>query len=420
MIFDIRSYGAKDQSDFMNTTAIQAAIDACHAAGGGDVIIPNGTYMTGTLVLKSNVNLSISAGGVLLGSPNCGSYAPDAEFDSRPYPYNVILSGKIEDHGDYPDIPKEHVDVEALPRNRGCSLIFAENAENISITGMGKIDANGTSFTEPAPQEANHYTPYRRIHAPTPPRVVFFTGCRNVCVDHVSLVNSPAGWAYWIHDCDFVTFDHVKILSDLQYPNNDGIHINCSRHVTVSNANIICSDDCIIIRANSRSLKENRVCEKITVTNCNLTTACAGVRIGFVNDGVIRNCTLSNIVMTNSGAGVLLDFPDKELIQSDFGRECTEVENIGCSNIIMDHVGVPFVIGIGKSAETKVGCIRNIFFQGMQASCLKLPVIKGRAGTVIDGIRFSDCTFRCIGENSMMITEHAQDVVLNNTRIIHA
>ena len=327
MTFDVRNYGAVAQAGVMNTAAIQSAIDACHSSGGGKVVISGGTYMTGTLVMKSNVNLSIEASGVLLASPNCGKYNADSQFDLRPYPYNVIYTGEIDDYGDYPDIEKEHVDTAALPRNRGCCLIYAENAENISITGMGKIDANGTAFTELAPKEANHYTQYRRIHAPTPPRVVFFTGCQNVCVENISLVNSPAGWSYWIHDCDYVTFDKVKIISDLKYPNNDGIHINCSRNVTVSNACIICSDDCIVIRANSRSLKENKICEKVTVTNCNLTTSAAGVRVGFVNDGVIRNCAVSNMVITNSGVGILLDFPAQELIQSDFGREATEVEN---------------------------------------------------------------------------------------------
>ncbi len=185
----------------------------------------------------------------------------------------------------------------------------------------------------------------------------------------------------------------------------------------MSNAGIICSDDCIIIRANSRSLRENKVCEGITVTNCRLTTVCAGVRIGFVNDGIIRNCTLSNIVLTDSGAGVVLDFPDKELIQSDFGRESTEVENILFANIIMDRVRCPFVIGIGQSAETSVSFIRNLSFRGLQARCAKLPVIKGRAGTVIDNLQFSDCTFQCYGENPALIAEHVSGLVLNNTRI---
>lgn len=415
-VFNIADYGAVGDGKTLNTRIIQTAIDKCNAAGGGKVIIPDGVFMTGTLIMKSNVNLSVEAGGTLFASPDCGKYSPGEQFDLRPYPYNVILSGKIEDYGDYPDVEKKHVDTTALPRNRGCALIYAEEAENFSITGMGKIDANGTAFTEPAPKEANHYTPYRRINAPTPPRVVFLAGCRNVCIENISLVNSPAGWGYWIHDCDYITFDKVKILSDLNYPNNDGIHINCSRNVSVSNSCMICSDDCIVIRANSRSLKENKVCERVTVTNCTMTTRCAGVRIGFVNDGTIRNCVFSNIVMTDTNVGIQADFPDKELIQSDFGRECTCVENIRFSNIVMDKVIQPVKIRIGLSRETNVGYIKNLYFSGVYASCRSLPVIMGRDGTVIENICFSDCTFDCGGKDTAMNIEHVKNVIINNTR----
>ena len=107
--------------------------------------------------------------------------------------------------------------------------------------------------------------------------------------------NQPSGWSYWIHDCDYVSFNKCKIIANVQYPNNDGIHINSSRNVTVSNCDISCGDDCIIVRANNLSLAENKVCEKVTVTNCNLTSYANGIRIGWMGDGVIRNCSFSNI-----------------------------------------------------------------------------------------------------------------------------
>ena len=263
MDFNIQDHGAVGDGKTLNTKAIQETIDVCFEMGGGRVVISDGIYMTGTIILKSGVELHIASNGVLLGSPNCGKYDEAAQFDVRPYPYNVILSGDIADYGDYPDLPKQHVICENLPRNRGCCLIFAEDSENIAITGSGKIDANGTSFVEAAPEEAHHYKKFRRIHAPTPPRIVFFTGCQNIKVEDVTVTNGPAGWSFWIHDCDDVSFDKVKILCHLDYPNNDGIHINCSRNVSVSNCKITCSDGCIVVRANSRSLKENKVCERL-------------------------------------------------------------------------------------------------------------------------------------------------------------
>lgn len=419
MVFDIKDYGAVADPGVVNTKAIQAAIDACNAAGGGKVVVSGGVYITGTLVMKSYVELSVEASGELLASPNCGKYEDGQTFDtSRPYPYNVSSSGAIEDYGDYPEIEKEHVEVDALPRNRGTCLIYAENAENFAITGMGKINGNGPAFTEVAPKEAIHYTYYRRIHAPTPPREVFLTGCRNVCIENITIVDPPAGWSYWIHDCDYVTFDKVKILADQKYPNNDGIHINCSRNVTVSNASLVCSDDCIIIRANSRSLKENKSCENVTITNCNLNTPAGGIRIGFVNDGVIRNCVMSNVVMTNNHAGVFIEFPDQELIQSDFGREYSVVEDLSFSNIIMDNVYYPVLIIMGKSEKTLIKSVRRLYFSDIRARCGALPYIRGRSGNRIEDIHFSNCTFRCGSETPNPVMEYTNDISFTNTRFI--
>ena len=231
MDFNIVDYGALSGVNKLNTKAIQSAIDACAALGGGRVIIKDGVYMTGTLILKSNVNLHIEESGVLLGSPDCA---------------------------DYPEIDNvKHVDSTKLPRYRNACLIFAEECENISITGMGKIDCNGHNFVK-LKDNYNGGWKYERIDAPTPPRVVFFTGCRNIRVVDVTMVNQPSGWSYWIHDCDYVTFDRVKILADTQYPNNDGIHINSSRNVTVSNATIVTGDDCIVVRANNCRLLKIR------------------------------------------------------------------------------------------------------------------------------------------------------------------
>lgn len=134
----IQSFGAVGDGKTLNTKAIQNAIDACSLAGGGRVIVSDGVFMTGTIVLKSGVDLHIETGATLLGSPNCGKYDENSNFDIRPFPYNVILSGNIKDYGDYPDVPKKHVVCENLPRNRGCCLIFAEECENISITGGGR------------------------------------------------------------------------------------------------------------------------------------------------------------------------------------------------------------------------------------------------------------------------------------------
>ena len=405
MIYDVRNYGAVGDGKTLNTAAIQKAIDDCASKNGGTVLLEDGTYMTGSIVLRSNVNLHIEQNAVLLGSPNCGDY---------PEKQNL-----------------KHVISENLPRTRNASMIFAEECENISITGMGKIDCNGTRFVR---EKQGEWTGWRfeRIDAPTPPRVVFFAGCRNIKLEDITMFNQPSGWSYWIHDCDYVVFDKCKILAEVRYPNNDGIHINSSRNVTVSNCDIVTGDDCIVVRANNRSLAENKVCEKVTVTNCNLTSYSGGIRIGWISDGVIKNCTFSNLVMTDTVIGISIVLPDFSKVP-DRGREDTLIENLLFNNIVMDKIyGRPIKIYIGQTDGTRCEAIRNIYFSKVVASGLEFPYLCGRKDNKIRNIYFNDCRFECLSDEELPnfrqhgaadwdrshgvpIFDNIENIVFNNT-----
>lgn len=405
MIYDVRNYGAVGDGKTLNTAAIQKAIDDCASKNGGTVLLEDGTYMTGSIVLRSNVNLHIEQNAVLLGSPNCGDY---------PEKQNL-----------------KHVISENLPRTRNASMIFAEECENISITGMGKIDCNGTRFVR---EKQGEWTGWRfeRIDSPTPPRVVFFAGCRNIKIEDITMLNQPSGWSYWIHDCDYVVFDKCKILAEVRYPNNDGIHINSSRNVTVSNCDIVTGDDCIVVRANNRSLAENKVCEKVTVTNCNLTSYSGGIRIGWISDGVIKNCTFSNLVMTDTVIGISIVLPDFSKVP-DRGREDTLIENLLFNNIVMDKIyGRPIKIYIGQTDGTRCEAIRNIYFSKVVASGLEFPYLCGRKDNKIRNIYFNDCRFECLSDEELPnfrqhgaadwdrshgvpIFDNIENIVFNNT-----
>lgn len=407
MDFNVLDYGALPNGEKLNTKAIQSAIDACAAAGGGRVIISEGIYITGTLILKSNVNLHIEESGVLLGSRDCA---------------------------DYPQIQNvKHVESSKLPRYSNACLLFAAEETNISITGMGKIDCNGHNFVK-LKEDYNGGWKYERIDAPTPPRVVFFTGCKNIRIVDITMVNQPSGWSYWIHDCDYVTFDRVKILADTQYPNNDGIHINSSRNVTVSNATIVTGDDCIVVRANNASLPENKVCERVTVNNCNLTSFACGIRIGWLNDGTIRNCSFSNIVMTDTNVGIGIRLPghaDDEK-WADEGREATLIENLSFDNIIMDEIYcTPINCVIDSSPVVMCDAIRKIHFSNIHASGLEFPRFYGRAKNPISDVTLNNCSFTKLEESKLMdyklhgaywgrpqnnkIFSYTKNIVLNGT-----
>lgn len=229
-----------------------------------------------------------------------------------------------------------------------------------------------------------------------------------------------------------------KIFAEVEYPNNDGIHINCSRNVTVSNCCITCGDDCIVVRANSSSLKENKICEKVSVSNCNLTSYASGIRIGWARDGVIKNCVFSNLVITDTTTGIALYIPDYERDPqrkvswtSDLGRENVHIENISFNNIIMSEIyGCP--IKIQCVAAAKISAMKNIYFNGLHANSLQHILMDGLADKPIENVRFSDCDFEIInkkdfgdrhfhgsqkldGGTQLPIIKHVKGLVFHNT-----
>jgi polygalacturonase len=283
-----------------------------------------------------------------------------------------------------------------------------------------------------------HAWTYRRIATPTPPRVVFFTGCENVKVEDVTMTNQPSGWSYWIHDCAYVSFDKVKILADVHYPNNDGIHINCSHDVSISNCFITCGDDSIVIRANSISLAENKPCERICVSNCTLTSYTNGIRIGWINDGVIRNCVFSNLVITDSKRGVSIALPyrirqsgnvrivdPKNPVSTDVGREDTHIENLLFDTVLMSDIyQKPIVIEISQNKDVRCKAIENIRFSNVHATALEHPCFKGRPSTPLGDIYFYNCSFtvkdEIDGEKSTheeAVREYADKLHLINTEL---
>ena len=390
--FDVKRYGAKGDGIRKDTQAIQKAIDACTKAGGGRVVLSGGTFLTAPIMLKDGVELHIDATARLLASPD------------------------INDFPEWQDV--KHVVSENLARSRNACVIFADEAERIAITGHGTIDGNGTFHVRKrdTPNPVNGWE-YERVYEmeKSLPRVVFFTGCKDVRIEDVTMVNQPAGWGYWIHDCDRVTIRGLKIFSELRYPNNDGIHLNCSRDVTVSDCQIETGDDCIVLRANSRSLKENKVMERAVITNCVLRSRACGVRVGWRGDGVIRNCTVSNLVITESNYGIGLRLPSRRP-NPDYGREATRIENLLFSDIVMDGIyGYPIDAMIEDVPETPVDAVQDIRFSNIRASGRSFPLFHGRKSDPLRRFVFDGCSFVRTDPEAPFVFQYAEGFVFNNT-----
>ena len=372
MIYNIKDFGAVGDGTTLNTSSIQSAIDKAHKTGG-TVLIEGGVYKSGSIILKSNVNLQIDAGATLLASENISDYQA---FDNLDY-----------------------CDSSMAPRRSNSCFILIGDSHNVSITGMGKIDCNGEHFIKPLENGKDLPCAYTRIDGFTPPRVVFCVCSKNIKIEDITMINQPAGWSYWIHGCESVNIRGIKINADVRYPNNDGIHINCSRFVTVSDCNIVCSDDCIVLRANSVTLKENKLCEQVSVTNCNLTSYSACVRIGWVNDGVIRDITLSNLCIKDSATGVSLYIPKllRNERNTDVGRESTVIENISFSNVAMDRVaGYPIYMKLADKEGVNIKSVKGIRFSNVSVTSAQFPYIDGRKNLKIKDVCFENCSFKRI------------------------
>lgn len=361
--FDIRDFGAVCDETIVNTASIQAAIDACAEAGGGTVLIREGTYITGTLFMRSNVELRIDASGVLKASA---------------------------DTSDFPDFTCPQWDVRKAPRATGKCMIYFGYIQNAALCGMGRIDCSGSAYCDPV-EEDGKVIKYIRNTLLVPARMVFLMGCTNIRIEDITMTEMAGGWGYWINNCQYITVSKAKLYCNPMYPNSDGIHINCSSDVLVEGCVIHSGDDSIIIRANTNTLSQKRPCERIIIKGCILSSICQAVRIAWRNDGTIRNCTLSDLVITHSRYGIKIELPNHSN-PTDVGTDDTVVENIRIHNVVMDSVEqAPVCIIVHP--DNRYGIFKNIRFTGISANAGNFPQVIGRQDALVENISFTDCHF---------------------------
>lgn len=341
---NVRDFGAVGDGKTKDTAAIQKAIDA-----GGMVHFPPGIYLSGTLYLKSNGGLDLEPGAVLLASPDREDYNAD-DFCVQ----NAVFT-------------KEHVS--------GAHFIVAVEQKNIVIRGGGIIDGNRKAFYNEIWKEHPYIfklTDWR------PGQMVYFCECENVWIMDVGLNHAPY-WTLFLHGCERVNVHGIRIWNDFRTHNGDGIDLDCCRYVTVSNSIIHSGDDCITFRGNDQKLKQKKPCENITVTNCILETRCNAFRVG-VGNGLIRNCTVSNIIIQNTRTGIQ--------VNSRYSPESegATIENILFSDILMD-VKRPVAVcsDVRGSHDEPIKPIRNLVFRNLNGTaCWSNFVESNRRGDIRD------------------------------------
>jgi polygalacturonase len=338
---DATKYGASGNGKSLDTAAIQKAIDACSASGGGTVLFSNGRFLSGTIFLKSNITLRIEPGAVLLGSTNIADF-------------------KL---------------------NGGYHFIYADNVDNIAIEGGGVIDGQGDTFFDKDMKPRARPSPYIEIW-----------NSRDVRIQDIIILKTP-GWAIHPKNCERVKIRGINLINNFNAINTDGIDPDSSRNVIISDSYIEAGDDCIVLKTTNRG-GITSPCENVTVTNCVLLSAASALKLGTESWGDFRHCVFSNCVIRQARTGIAM-------LAKDGGT----MEDVRFQNITMQTqpkwgkgVEWPIEIDIEKRAEnSKISHIRDVALSDISMVTKGRVLIEGMPESLIDTLTMRNVIMRITG-----------------------
>ncbi|MFZ4726731.1 MAG: glycoside hydrolase family 28 protein [Paludibacter sp.] len=417
---DMLKLGAKPDGNKLNTVLINKTIDTLNVNGGGTLFFPAGKYLTGAIKLKSNITIELEAGATLLFSDNFDDYLPFVEM--------------------------RH---EGIMMKSFSPLIYAVDAENITIKGEGKIDGQGKKWWDEffriyvdlgksGVRDLNKYQPMwdnandvKTLYAETNQDYIssmqrrFFRPpfiqpirCKNIRIEGITIVNSPF-WTVNPEFCENVTIDRVTINNPLS-PNTDGINPESCKYVHISNCHISVGDDCITLKSGRdlQARKLNAPNENITITNCTMLAGHGGVVIGSEMSAGVKKVVISNCVFDGTDRGIR--------IKSTRGRGGV-VEDIQISNIVMKNIKEEAIImdmlytkmPIEPVSE-RTPIFRNINISNITGSGVMIPIkIRGLEESPISNITFTNINIdgkqKCVFQNCNNIK--MVDVFVNGEKI---
>jgi len=338
-VFNVRDFGAAADGKSNDAAAIQRAIEAA-ARGGGVVYFPAGDYLSGTIVLRSNVTLHLAPGATLWGSRRMADYNPP-------------------------------------------HLIYAREAQNIAIEGGGTIDGNGDAFWEA------DFTPKR----PRPSPLIELWGCRNVRLRDLTIRNAPA-WTIHPKNCDGVWIRGLSIINHMNGLNTDGIDPDSSRNVVISDCHIEAGDDCIVLKTTQRGEEPVRPCENVTVSNCTLVSSASALKLGTESHADFRHCVFSNCVIRNSRTGIAL------LAKDGGTMEGVRFHNITIESWPKFGRGVEWPVTIDlerRGPESRLSRVRDVSFSDIRIYTRGRVLVGGLAERPVEDVSFSNVVMRVLG-----------------------
>ncbi len=400
--FPITNFGAKPGADA--SAAIKAAIEACHQAGGGRVVVPAGEWLTGAIYLKSNVNLHVAEGATLLWSFNL-------------------------DH--YPVVFTRWEGVECMNYS---PFIYAYGEENIAVTGPGTLDGGAGWDTwwswndkskGPVRQKADRdkLIEMGETNVPVAERVFgpghflrpqFFQPykCKNILIEGVTMLRSPM-WEITPVLSQNITVRGVKIKS--HGPNNDGCDPESCADVLIEDTVFDTGDDCIAIKSgrNNDGRRINVPSENFVIRNCVMKDGHGGVVLGSECSGGIRNIFVENCVMDSPELDRALRFKNN-------AERGGILENVFMRNVKIGQVGeavltIDLLYEEGAKGAYKA-IVRNVQMDNVtSAASPRVMYIRGFEGAIIDNIRISNSTFSGVTDTDVLT--HTGLITFNNVTI---
>jgi hypothetical protein len=371
-VCDVRVFGAKGDGTHNDTAAIQRAIEACAAQGGGNVRFPKGTYLSGSIRLENNITLLLEQGADLLGSSDVRLYTS----------------------------------VGRSSENRSTSLIWAMGVRNIGITGPGIIDGNGRAFmsaqmphsglpfydpklTRQGAEAFSRYEQNREGPAgmlPRPGVLVLFIECENVDLRGFNVVDAP-NWCIHLACCRHAVISGLNVRNSLLVPNADAIDLANSQDVHISDVYLEAGDDGIAISPCAIGYC-SQTAENITVSNAVIVSRSAGIRLGWSSND-IRNLVFTNIIIRDSNRGIGIFVRGKE-----------RIENVLMSNIIIETrlmdgswwgMGEPVHVSVVPwNAQGELGSVTNLRLVNVTATSQGPVLLYAERPGLIRDVLFDD------------------------------
>ena len=371
VVFNVRDFGATGKRADDARPAIQQAIDACAAAGGGTVYLPPGEYTSGTLRLRSHIRFEVEAGATLFATTDPGAY----DFGTN--------AAKA-------------------------ALLFGENLEGVSIEGRGTVDGQAeyewreddfeTGYNHKTWMQALGKSLRRSVPKGFPkrevfPHLVWLGRAKDVRITGLKFLRSPS-WSLTLYGCERAVFDGLYIHTSLREGVwADGIDLDGCKDISIANCTIATGDDCIALSSND-PFGPALPCENVTISNCRLSSASAGVKFSEGNRVGIRRVLVSNTVFSHVNRGVVflngMGGCVTDVVLSDLVIECDRFDWFWAGD------GQPFFFRLApihelnqvpaQPGDAPPGTIRNVMIRNVIARAKGACPIHGHAASWLDGI----------------------------------